>query len=62
MKKLTNNSKIVQHGPGEKSEVLICYITCPSEEQAELLASKVVEKDLCACVNIVPKVKSVYKW
>lgn len=42
--------------------MLICYITCPNAEVAEKLASEIVNEDLCACVNIVPGVKSIYKW
>lgn len=42
--------------------MLICYITCPDEEVATRVASDLVDKDLCACVNIVNGVKSVYKW
>ncbi len=30
--------------------------------EAERIAKKVVEKRLAACVNIIPKVRSVYRW
>jgi periplasmic divalent cation tolerance protein len=38
------------------------HITCPDLEAARALASDLVEKDLCACVNIVNGIESVYKW
>ncbi len=30
--------------------------------EAERIAKKVVEKRLAACVNIIPKIRSVYRW
>ena len=36
--------------------------TCPSMEEAEALAEKVLEARLAACVNIVPGVLSLYEW
>lgn len=37
-------------------------ITCPSENVARTLSYGLVEKKLAACVNIVPKVSSIYHW
>ena len=36
--------------------------TCPSMEEAEDLAGKVVAARLAACVNIVPGIVSIYEW
>jgi periplasmic divalent cation tolerance protein len=36
--------------------------TCPSMEEAEALAEKILQARLAACVNIVPGVKSLYEW
>ncbi len=36
--------------------------TCPSEEAGEVLARKLLEKRLAACVNIIPRVRSLYWW
>jgi periplasmic divalent cation tolerance protein len=36
--------------------------TCPNWEIANKLAQWLVEKHLAACVNIVPKIHSVYEW
>jgi periplasmic divalent cation tolerance protein len=44
-----------------ESSISVVLSTCP-EEQAERLASSLVEERRAACVNIVPKVASVYRW
>lgn len=36
--------------------------TCPDLATAHLLAERLVQEDLAACVNIIPSVISVYKW
>ena len=36
--------------------------TAPSEEEAKKIARTLVERKLAACVNIIPQVKSVYRW
>jgi periplasmic divalent cation tolerance protein len=37
-------------------------ITMPDEEKGATLAKTLVEERLVACVNIVPKVRSIYRW
>ena len=37
-------------------------IATAPEEQAPELARRLVEEKLAACVNIVPKVRSIYVW
>lgn len=44
------------------NETLLVFITVPSAEVAEDLAHRAVEARLAACVNIVPGVRSVYRW
>lgn len=41
--------------------VRIAYITTPLSE-AEKIATHLLEKRLCACVNIIDKVQSLYWW
>ncbi len=36
--------------------------TCGSLDEARTLARTLVERQLAACVNIVPRIESVYRW
>ena len=36
--------------------------TCASLEEARTIAHALVERQLAACVNIVPHMESVYRW
>jgi periplasmic divalent cation tolerance protein len=45
-----------------KNHHLAVYCTCPDENTAEGMAQTLVEEGLSACINIVPTVKSVYRW
>ncbi|XP_058876548.1 protein CutA homolog isoform X1 [Acipenser ruthenus] len=38
------------------------FVTCPNEQVAKEIARGMVERKLAACVNIVPKITSVYEW
>lgn len=41
---------------------IVVYITVPSPEEGEKIAKTLVEKRLVACVNIVPGLRSIYRW
>lgn len=40
----------------------IVLSTAGSEEEARKIAHHLVEQRLAACVNIVPRIESVYRW
>ena len=41
---------------------LLVITNCPDEESANAIALAVVEAKLAACVNILPRIQSVYRW
>ncbi|MGE4295010.1 MAG: divalent-cation tolerance protein CutA [Campylobacterales bacterium] len=41
---------------------IVALTTCANEAQARSLARILVADRLAACVNIVPKVTSIYEW
>lgn len=41
---------------------LVCFCTCPDRDSAQRIADALVEARLAACVNVVPGVRSVYRW
>ena len=44
------------------SEVSIVFVTAGSEEEAARIALTLVEERLAACANIVPGIRSIYRW
>lgn len=44
------------------SDAIIVLTTVGSDEQADAIASALVGERLAACVNIVPGVRSIYRW
>ena len=40
----------------------VTYITIDDADKAEALARLLVDKKLAACVNIIPKISSIYRW
>jgi periplasmic divalent cation tolerance protein len=42
--------------------LLIVFCTCPANGTAERLAEGLVSGGYAACVNIVPKLRSIYPW
>lgn len=44
------------------TDKIVVLSTCSSREEADRIARQLVETRLAACVNIVPGVRSVYRW
>ena len=42
--------------------MLVVLTTAPNEEEANRLAQSIVDSKLAACVQILPKMRSVYFW
>jgi periplasmic divalent cation tolerance protein len=40
----------------------VIFTTAGSQEEAGKIAHTLVERKLAACVNIVPRIESVYRW
>lgn len=45
-----------------KNSMLIVITTTPTPEEGERLAERIVAERLAACVQILPKMRSVYFW
>jgi periplasmic divalent cation tolerance protein len=46
----------------QMTDKIVIVSTCSTEEEAERLARMLVERRLAACVNVVPQVRSFYRW
>ena len=44
------------------AEYIMAVTTTGDEQSAVVLARALVERRIVACVNIVPRVRSVYRW
>ena len=44
------------------SEVLVVVTTTEKEEDAARLARLLVERELAACVQVIPRITSIYRW
>jgi len=44
------------------TDKIVVLSTCGSEDEAERLARSVVAQHLAACVNVIPRVRSYYRW
>lgn len=41
---------------------LLVLCTCPTEDIATPLARQLVDEHLAACVNLLPQMRSIYRW
>lgn len=44
------------------TDAFVIFCTCGSSQEAQALATALVEEHLAACVNIIPEIRSVYRW
>ncbi|HZU26518.1 MAG TPA: divalent-cation tolerance protein CutA [Bryobacteraceae bacterium] len=44
------------------TDKIVVLSTCSSAEEAGRIARRLVESRLAACVNIMPRIRSVYRW
>ena len=44
------------------TDKIVVLSTCGSEEEAAKLARSLVEQRVAACVNVVPRIRSYYRW
>ena len=44
------------------TDKIVILSTCPTEVEAEKLARLLVDERLAACVNVVPRMRSYYRW
>lgn len=44
------------------SGVSVVFMTAPDEEKAAEIARTLVDERMIACANIVPRVRSIYRW
>jgi periplasmic divalent cation tolerance protein len=46
----------------KNNEFLVLLSTCPDAATAERLGRTLVEESLAACVNVLPGLRSIYRW
>ncbi len=46
----------------EARDEIVVLITTSSEEEAVRIGRKLVEVGLAACANVLPKVRSIFRW
>jgi periplasmic divalent cation tolerance protein len=43
-------------------QFVVVFVSVGSEEEGLAISRRLVEERLAACVNLVPKVRSIYRW
>ena len=44
------------------TEKIVVLSTCGSEEEAVRIAKRLIDEHLAACVNLIPRIRSFYRW
>ena len=47
---------------GKTGEYIVVFMTAPSEEEGARIGRALVDESLTACCNIIPRVRSIYRW
>lgn len=42
--------------------IFICLVACPSPDVGSAIAKLLVDRELAACVQVLPPMRSVYRW
>jgi periplasmic divalent cation tolerance protein len=42
--------------------LVIIFVTAASEQEAASISRTLVEEGLAACANIIPRIRSIYRW
>jgi periplasmic divalent cation tolerance protein len=45
-----------------ENDVMLVLSTASSEKEAMTIAQALVDQELAACVNVVPAIRSIYRW
>ena len=48
--------------PMSESDSIAVFMTAPTSEEARGLAEMLIEKRLAACVQMIPRMESVFRW
>ena len=44
------------------SDAIVVFITAPGADEARRIANELVQRQLAACVQILPEIESLYRW
>ena len=44
------------------TDKIVVLSTCSSEDEARRIAADLINNQLAACVNLVPQIRSIYRW
>ena len=44
------------------TDKIVILSTCATQEEAEKLAHILLDARLAACVNVIPRIRSYYRW
>ena len=46
----------------QTNKFIVVFVTTGSSSEAKKIANSLVEEKIAACVNIIPKINSIYSW